>query len=108
MEADIDLVCRSYYFVGKPWPAAGAEYSAPLAKGSVGLLVPPSTVTEFHDVPPDRIELGKDSIKAGPGVVKAGRQLKEEAAHVAAKEIADKPKVADECLGPVKPFDMSD
>ena len=52
--------------------------------------------------------MGENSIKAGWRVVKAGRKLKEEAAHLTAEEVADMTEVADERLRSVKTFDVRD
>ena len=47
-------------FIRQPGAAAGAKNGACIPKGAIDRLVPPTLVTEFHDVAAAVIELSQD------------------------------------------------
>ena len=108
VKADVDFVCSRYHLVRQARAATRAENCAGRAKRSIDSLIPPAAVSKFHDIPPGRIQLRKNSVEARARIVKAGRELKEKAAYPRTKEIGDVTKVANQCPRPGEAFDMRD
>ena len=108
MEPDINFVCCLDQVVRQPRAAAGAENDIVSAKSVEDALVPPAAMPEFNDITPGRIELSDDALQPRAAKVKAGRELKEKAAHARTKEVGDMSEVADECVRSAEPFDVGD
>jgi len=108
VKAYVDLVSGADKFVRKVGPATGAEDNPSLLEGGINLVVPPALVPELHNVAACWIELARDRIKAGFGVAKARRQLKEKAAHLLAENVGNDAKILDERLCALKPFHVRD
>ena len=62
MKTDVDLVGRPDEFVRKPGSAAGTEDDTCFSERSLNFLIPPTLVSEFHNVSAARIELAHDRI----------------------------------------------
>ena len=108
MEPDINFVCCPNQLVWQPRATAGAENDIVGAKSVENPLVPPAAMPEFDDITSGWIELGDDALQPGAAKVKAGRELKEKAAHARTKEVGDMSEVADECVRSAEPFDVGD
>ena len=106
MEPDINFVCCPDQLVRQPRAAAGAENDIVGAKSVEDALVPPAAMPEFDDITSGWLELGDDALQPGAAKVKAGRELKEKAAHARTKEVGDMSEVADECVRSAEPFDV--
>jgi hypothetical protein len=106
MQPHIDLVRGFDELVRKAGAAAGAEDYPGFPECAIDVLVPPTSVPEFHGVAPRRVELAHDRIQAGFGVAEARRQLEKEASHSVAEDIGDYPEIPDEGFGTLEPFDM--
>lgn len=108
VEAEVEVVGGFDEFIREAGTAGGAEDDAGGAEGIVDGLVPPAFVAKLDDIAAGRIELTHDALQASSGVVKAGRELEEEAAHARAKEIRDVAEIFDECFGSAEPLDVGD
>lgn len=99
METDVNLGGGLDEGVWETGGAAGAEDGVGFAEGGVDGFVPPGAVAELEDVAAGVVELGEDVFQAGGGVVEAGGELEEEAAHAGAEEVGDVGEVLDEGFG---------
>src|ERR1700759_3112530 len=93
MKAEIDFVGGFHQLVGQARSAAGTENNTVIAKGRENLVIPPARVPELDHVPARGIQLLHDPAQSRRGILKAGWELKQKAAHSRSEQVGNMTEV---------------